>query len=342
MKVRILFLLPVIASGALGYAYSSLTYRTVAPPEGSTCLKTCGCGSVEDAATRACGGGSTTCWVTKCQVHVTRTDICPYPVTDKFNDLCLTEDPGFFCPPCPSSSETESQEECEYYGYYWNSFNSGCQEGSTISGCNPDQWGFWHHRHECNFWYVDCDCLTDTPIVVDVDGNGFNLTNATGGVAFDMNVDGVSNQIGWTAGGSDDAWLSLDRNGNGYIDNGGELFGNFTPQTASPQPNGFLALAEFDKQINGGNVDGVISNDDTVFARLKLWQDVNHNGICEWTEMHSLPELGLKSIGLDYKESNKTDEHGNLFRYRGKVLDVHNAKMNRWAWDVVLVGSSQK
>ena len=86
----------------------------------------------------------------------------------------------------------------------------------------------------------------------------------------------------------------------------------------------------------------MISNDDAVFTRLRLWQDVNHNGICESNEIRTLPELGLKSIDLDYKESRKTDENGNLFRYKGKVEDIHNAKMNRWAWDDVLVGSSQK
>ena len=76
---------------------------------------------------------------------------------------------------------------------------------------------------------------------------------------------------------------------------------------------------------------------DAVFQSLRLWQDTNHNGISESTELHTLKDLGLKVLELDYKESKRTDEYGNKFRYRAKVKDTHDAQLGRWAWDVVLM-----
>lgn len=186
-----------------------------------------------------------------------------------------------------------------------------------------------------------CECrFTGSPIIVDTTGQGFRLTSAKGGVPFDIAADGHSIQIAWTAAASGNAFLALDRNHNGRIDNGKELFGNFTPQPESNDPNGFLALAEFDKPENGGNGDGIIDKRDAIFSQLVLWIDENHDGVSQPNELHTLPELGVFSLALKYKDSRRTDEFGNKFRYKSAInpdTSDGESKDGRWIYDVFFV-----
>jgi hypothetical protein len=183
-----------------------------------------------------------------------------------------------------------------------------------------------------------CDPGCGSPILIDVTGNGFSLTSDVNGVMFDIRGSGHPVKMAWTAKGAMDAFLALP-GPDGLVHNGKELFGNFTPQPPSDTPNGFAALAVYDQPANGGNGDGVIDSQDGVWNSLRLWIDANHDGICTKDELHTLPSMGINSLSLKYREDMKTDQYGNLFRYRAAVNpdDPDEAKVGRTAYDVFFV-----
>jgi hypothetical protein len=181
-------------------------------------------------------------------------------------------------------------------------------------------------------------CPCNSPIVLDIDGKGFKLTNAANGVVFDITGYGNPVQMAWTAPGSNNAFLALPGR-DGLVHNGKELFGNFTPQPPSPTPNGYAALAVYDDPNHGGNGDGVIDSRDAIFSSLRLWIDANHDGISQPNELHTLPSLGVDSISLKYKETDRTDQYGNAFRYLARVNpnDPDASQVDRKAYDVFFV-----
>lgn len=187
-----------------------------------------------------------------------------------------------------------------------------------------------------------CGCEYASPIIIDTTGEGFHLTSAKRGVVFDIAANGHPIQMAWTAATSHNAFLALDRNGNGKIDNGKELFGNFTDQPPCPDGghacrNGFRALAEFDKPENGGTGDGIIDERDAVFSQLRLWIDENHDGISQPNELYTLPQLGVFSLALKYRESKRTDKFGNEFRYKAAVNPQppnEDSADGRWMFDL--------
>jgi len=182
-----------------------------------------------------------------------------------------------------------------------------------------------------------CDYKPSSPIVVDSARNGYALTNVANGVRFDLNADGVAEMVAWTARDSDDELLAMDRNGNGRIDDGTELFGNHTPAYPSgpvvTTANGFEALKFLESPSYGNSrADGTIDAADVPFQRLSLWRDANHNGISEPDELRLLTDAGVIGISTEYKEKRRRDRYGNQFRQRGTIVwqDGSDALYDIW------------
>lgn len=184
-----------------------------------------------------------------------------------------------------------------------------------------------------------------SPIIIDAEAEGFHLTSAVAGVTFDISGSGHPVQMGWTDAHYHNAFLALP-GPDGLVHSGKELFGNFTPQPPSAHPNGFIALAQYDKPENGGNGDGIIDGRDEVFSKLRLWIDENHDGVCQPNELHRLQEFGVYSLALSYTESRRKDEWGNQFRYKAVVDpgdrkdprdETRTGEPGRWTYDVFFV-----
>lgn len=191
-----------------------------------------------------------------------------------------------------------------------------------------------------------CSNDANSPLVIDIQGDNYALTTAANGVYFDIDSNGIKEKIAWTATGAMDGFLVLDRNQNGKIDNGGELFGNGTRQAVPGGfvPNGYNALANYDT-----NHDGVIDVWDPVWKDLFVWVDFNHDGIyqsntekyylsnyLEYVPFACSPQciptgyfqtvpagskiVGIERIHLDYAmDYNWTDSMGNKYWYRNRT-----------------------
>lgn len=124
------------------------------------------------------------------------------------------------------------------------------------------------------------------PLVLDLAGNGFTTRGLNDAVRFDLDADGRSDQISAPSG--DDALLALDRNGNGRIDDGRELFGD-----QNGAANGFAELAKYDD-----NRDGRIDAADAVFERLRLLRfDAEGR-----QQTQSLSQAGVAAIELQARD----------------------------------------
>ncbi len=150
-----------------------------------------------------------------------------------------------------------------------------------------------------------------SPIILDLDGDGIETTAVTAGAWFDHAGDGFAERTGWV--GADDGLLVWDRNGDGRIGSGGELFGAETRlANGGKAAHGFEALKELD-----ANGDGRVDARDAAFAELRVWKDADGDGLSQAGELFTLAEAGVQSLATAYADSSLIDGHGNAHRQIG-------------------------
>lgn len=155
------------------------------------------------------------------------------------------------------------------------------------------------------------------PLVIDLGTPGIDLTTIDDGVYFDLDKNGFAEKTAWI--GTEDGFLVLDRNGNGVIDDGGELFSDQVEMSdGSISASGFAALSDLDE-----NGDGIIDANDAKFADLSVWVDGNHDGSFE-NELHSLEELGITSISLNHIQTDTVDSDTGTIVTESSVVTFAN------------------
>ncbi|HYI11546.1 MAG TPA: hypothetical protein VEK57_20990 [Thermoanaerobaculia bacterium] len=159
------------------------------------------------------------------------------------------------------------------------------------------------------------------PLLLDLNGNGIATTGLTNPVRFwDYDGDGINDPSGWTGAGGDDAFVWIDLDDNHRVAQN-ELFGSaMTAPGGEYYRNGFQALAAYDLPENGGNGDNRIDHSDTVWGRLRLWVDADHDAVSRPTEISPLPRHAIVSLGLTRVHDHSVDPAGNSLMLVGSCL----------------------
>ncbi len=188
---------------------------------------------------------------------------------------------------------------------------SGGGGGCTPTETNPCNGpGGGYNYRDCGYFNGDWTGCT-SPIVINAADGRYALTGPLNPVSFDLDADGAPDVVTWTAPASGLAFLARDRNQNGRIDDGGELFGNHTRLIAGMEAaNGFDALSELDL-----NHDGAIDDADSIWSSLLLWTDRNHDGKSSADELKPITTSAVHRIDLRYRWIGRRDQFGNMFRY---------------------------
>lgn len=231
------------------------------------------------------------------------------------------------------SLPTFDDYQLDWYSFHVIWANNAYEENSgamTYTSCN-----FFVSNDRCTEIWAKAGDETDrcdtSPIVLDLARDGFDFGGPENPIAFDLLGDNAPRLLQWVGLQQDDAFLALDRNKNGIVDDGTELFGNGTRLLSSGEqaPNGFVALAQFDQTEHGGNDNGFIDPQDDIWSQLLVWLDENADGLCFPEEMFPLAQIGYTALSILPKEKKHQDKFGNWLRFQADSYRQSNQQSHK-------------
>jgi hypothetical protein len=227
-------------------------------------------------------------------------------------DRVWFESDGVCCMlPCYGYSGYDAVNENVGYGCSTMLVNNALVVGDICNSSNVDDGCPETATQPVAKQYQDCSPFCGSPILLDLGAEAYRLTSLPDGVTFDLRNEGRPSQMAWTRTGVENAFLARDSNANGRIDDGAELFGNFTPlRSGELASNGFRALAELDD-----NDDGVLDASDATWPTLLLWTDRNHDGHSSPDELQPIAESAVAALETDHSWVGRRDQWGNEFRF---------------------------
>lgn len=175
----------------------------------------------------------------------------------------------------------------------------------------------------------DCNGGGNSPLIVDVHGDGIHLGQKGVGIHFDLYGNGAPIAIQWVRPQGDEAFLVMDLNGNGVVDNGSELFGEGTDLIleGGKAINGYVALQQYDSTSLGGNDDGRISSADAIWPQLRMWTDSDADGKSAPSELETPEALGLVAFDTIPRFSRHVDAAGNTMPFYSWVTRLKGRRV---------------
>lgn len=175
-----------------------------------------------------------------------------------------------------------------------------------------------------------CEQSESCPLILDLNGDGIHTTGLEAPVYYWIDLMGRAEATAWTNPFTEEAflWIDLNRNHTAQV---AELFGSrMVAWDGEYYANGFEALLQFDRAWYGGNEDGRITSRDSVWPRLRLWVDRNHDAESQPGEISVPSSHGIIALNLSHAEGDAYDENGNelylvssyVVRRRGKEIEL--------------------